>query len=67
MFSSFRGVALTSHFKVKRDITPTKFRRSTFPGNMHNYIWCPYNLPIFMKFCSVVSEGVVVILSTITV
>jgi hypothetical protein len=32
------------------------FRRSTFPGNMHNYIWCPYYLPSFMKFCSVVSE-----------
>jgi hypothetical protein len=37
-------------------ITSTKFRGSTFPGNMHNYIWCPYYLPIFMKFCSVVSE-----------
>jgi hypothetical protein len=35
-------------------ITPTKFRRSKFPGNMHNYIWCPYYLPSFMKFCSVV-------------
>jgi hypothetical protein len=35
---------------------PTKFRRSTFPGNMHNYIWCPYYLPSFMKFCSLVSE-----------
>ena len=23
-------------------ITPTKFRGSKFPGNMHNYIWCPY-------------------------
>jgi hypothetical protein len=23
---------------------------------MHNYIWCPYYLPGFMKFCSVVSE-----------
>jgi hypothetical protein len=37
-------------------ITPTKLRGSTFPGNMHNYIWCPYYLPSFMKFCSVVSE-----------
>ena len=37
-------------------ITSTKFRGSTFPGNMHNYIWCPYYLPSFMKFCSVVSE-----------
>ena len=37
-------------------ITPTKFRGSKFPGNMHNYIWCPYYLPSFMKFCSVVSE-----------
>ena len=37
-------------------ITPTKFRGSTFPGNMHNYIWCPYYLPSFMKFCLVVSE-----------
>ena len=37
-------------------ITPTKFRGSTFPGNMHNYIWCPYYLPSFMKFSSVVSE-----------
>jgi hypothetical protein len=37
-------------------ITPTKFRGSTFPGNMHNYIWCPCYLPSFMKFCSVVSE-----------
>jgi hypothetical protein len=27
-----------------------------FPGNMHNYIWCPYYLPSFMKLCSVVSE-----------
>jgi hypothetical protein len=23
---------------------------------MYNYIWCPYYLPSFMKFCSVVSE-----------
>ena len=23
---------------------------------MHNYIWCPYYLPSFMKFCSVVAE-----------
>jgi hypothetical protein len=23
---------------------------------MHNYIWCPYYLPSFMKFCSGVSE-----------
>jgi hypothetical protein len=61
---SFRGVVLTSCFsskfreisQVQRDITPTKFRRSKFPGNMHNYIWCPYYLPSFMKFCSVVSE-----------
>jgi hypothetical protein len=37
-------------------ITPTKFRGSKFPGNMHNYIWCPYYLPSFMKLCSVVSE-----------
>jgi hypothetical protein len=28
-------------------ITPTKFRGSTFPGNMNNYIWCPYYLPSF--------------------
>jgi hypothetical protein len=44
------------NFEVQRGITPTKFRRSKFPGNMHNYIWCPYYLPSFMKFCSVVSE-----------
>jgi hypothetical protein len=31
-------------------------RRSKFPGNMHNYIWCPYYLPSFVKFYSVVSE-----------
>ena len=37
-------------------ITPTKSRGSTFPGHKHNYIWCPYYLPSFMKFCSVVSE-----------
>jgi hypothetical protein len=37
-------------------ITPAKFRGSTFPGHMHNYIWCPYYLPSFIKFCSVVSE-----------
>ena len=37
-------------------ITPTKFRGSKFPGNLHNYIWCPYYLPSFMKFCSIVSE-----------
>ena len=43
-------------FLVQRDITPTKFKGSKFPGNMHNYIWCPYYLPSFMKFCSVVSE-----------
>jgi hypothetical protein len=42
--------------QVQRGITPTKFRRSTFIDNMHNYIWCPYYLPTFMKFCSVVSE-----------
>jgi hypothetical protein len=41
---------------VQMGITPTIFRGSTFPGNMHNYIWCPYYLPSFMKFCSVVSE-----------
>jgi hypothetical protein len=40
----------------QRGIIPTKFRGSKFPGNMHNYIWCPYYLPSFMKFCSVVSE-----------
>jgi hypothetical protein len=40
----------------QRGITPTKFRESKFPGNMHNCIWCPYYLPSFMKFCSVVSE-----------
>jgi hypothetical protein len=33
-----------------------KCRGSTFPGNKHNYIWCPYYLPSFMKFCSVVSK-----------
>ena len=43
-------------FLIQRGITPTKFRGTTFPGNMHNYIWCPYYLPSFMKFCSVVSE-----------
>jgi hypothetical protein len=43
-------------FQVQRGITPTQFRGSTFPGNMHNYIWCPYYLPSSMKFCSVVSE-----------
>jgi hypothetical protein len=37
-------------------ITPTTFRGSTFPGNMHNYIWYPYYLPSLMKFCSVVAE-----------
>ena len=37
-------------------ITTTKFRGSKFPGNMHNYILCPYYLPSFMKFLSVVSE-----------
>jgi hypothetical protein len=37
-------------------ITPTKIRGSKFPGNIDNYIWCPYYLPSFMKFCSVVSE-----------
>ena len=61
LFSSFRGVVLTRCFRsifreVQRGITPTKFRWSKFPGNMHNYIWCPYYLPSFMKFCSVVSE-----------
>jgi hypothetical protein len=44
------------NFEVQRGITPTKFRGSKFPGNMHNYIWCPYYLPSFMKFSSVVSE-----------
>jgi hypothetical protein len=29
-------------------ITPTTFRGSTFPGNMHNYIWCPYYLPMHL-------------------
>ena len=43
-------------FYVQWGITPTKFRGLTFPGNMHNYMWCPYYLPSFMKFCSVVSE-----------
>jgi hypothetical protein len=33
-----------------QSITPTKFRRSKFPGNMHNRILCPYYLPSFMKF-----------------
>ena len=42
--------------QVQRGTTPTKFRGLKFPGNMHNYIWCPYYLPNVMKFCSVVSE-----------
>ena len=42
--------------KFQRGITPTKFRGSKIPGDMHNYIWCPYYLPSFMKFCLVVSE-----------
>ena len=42
--------------KFQRDITPTKFRQSKFPGYMHNRILCPYYLPSFMKFCSVVSK-----------
>jgi hypothetical protein len=50
------SVVNLGNFYVQRGITPTKFRRSKFPGNMHNYIWCPYYLPGFMKFCSVVSE-----------
>jgi hypothetical protein len=29
----------------------SSFMKSKFPGNMHNYIWCPYYLPSFMKFC----------------
>jgi hypothetical protein len=28
----------------------------TTEKNLHNYIWCPYYLPSFMKFCSIVSE-----------
>jgi hypothetical protein len=45
-----------AYIREKRGITPTKFRRSKIPGNMHNYIWFPYYPPSFMKFCSVVSE-----------
>jgi hypothetical protein len=33
-----------------------KIQAIKIPGNMHNYIWCPYYLPSFMKFCWVVSE-----------
>ena len=50
------SVVYFGKFQVQRGISPTKFRGSTFPGNMHNYIWCPYYLPSFIKFCSVVSE-----------
>jgi hypothetical protein len=49
-------VVYIGNFKVQRDITPTKFRKPKFPGYMHNCILCPYYLPSFMKFCSVVSE-----------
>ena len=42
--------------KINGLVMKNFFRGSTFPGNMHNYIWCPYYLPSFMKFCSVVSE-----------
>ena len=49
-------VVYIGNFKVQRDITPTKFRQSKFPGYMHNRILCPYYLPSFMEFCSVVSE-----------
>jgi hypothetical protein len=63
LFSNFRGVALTSCFSSKfREFLSSKGHNShkiqaiKFPGNMHNYIWCPYYLPSFMKFCSVVSE-----------
>ena len=47
---------ISGNFLIQRGITPTKFRGSKFPGNMHNYIWCPYYLPSFMNFCSGVSE-----------
>ena len=50
------SVVISGNVYVQRGITPTKFRRSKVPRNMHNYIWCPYYLPRFMKFCSVVSE-----------
>ena len=46
-------------FLSLKGITPTKFRRSKCPGNMHNYIWCPYYLPSFMKCCSVVSQELI--------
>jgi hypothetical protein len=41
---------------AKTNFNCSLFRVSKFPGNMHNYIWCPYYLPSFMKFCSVFSE-----------
>ena len=31
-------------------------RGSTFPADMHNYIWCPIYIPSFMIIGSVVSE-----------
>jgi hypothetical protein len=34
-------------------ITPPKFRGSTFPGNMHKYIWCPY----YQTFPKYISEA----------
>jgi hypothetical protein len=51
-------VVYFGNFKIQRDITPTKFRQPKFPGYMHICILCPYYLPSFMKFCSVVSEEV---------
>ena len=59
IFRFMKFCSVVSFDKLKfnfRGISPTTCRGSTFPGNMHNYIWCPYYLPSFMKFCSVVSE-----------
>jgi hypothetical protein len=55
-FPKFTIEAACQHNSSETSIAPTKCRRSTFPGNMHNYICCPYYLPSFMKFCSVVAE-----------
>jgi hypothetical protein len=59
--ASYVVVHITREFwSPEAGITPTKFKRSKFTGNMHNYIWCPYYLPSFMKFCSVVLNFVAV-------
>ena len=64
LFKEFRLAAENRNNHMSSTVNIIKyeylFYRRTGDQNFlvyyHNYIWCPYYLPSFMKFCSVVSE-----------